>query len=87
MVREGMRRSAAESYVQLFVARDARVRKDHPLRAIRAMVGEVLTEPSRRFDMMSLRLHTPEFRLAQQLCVCGHDDSGEAHRDRPYAHR
>ena len=76
-----------QNHVFSYLSPETRVRKDHPLRAIRAMVSEVLTQPSRRFDTMSLRLHTPEFRSPQRLCVCGHDDSGEAHRDRPYAHR
>jgi len=30
---------------------EMRVRKDHPLRAIRVMVDEVLTQLSRRFDV------------------------------------
>ena len=36
-----------------------RVRKDHPLRAIRAMVDEVLTQLSRRFDTMYARVGRP----------------------------
>jgi transposase len=36
-----------------------RVRKDHPLRAIRAMVDEVLTQLSRRFDAMYARVGRP----------------------------
>ncbi|HVN20677.1 MAG TPA: IS5 family transposase [Dongiaceae bacterium] len=37
----------------------ARVRKDHPLRAIRGMVDEVLTQLSRRFDSMYARVGRP----------------------------
>ena len=35
-----------------YLSPETRVRKDHPLRAIRAMVDEVLTQLSRRFDTM-----------------------------------
>ena len=35
-----------------YLSPETRVRKDHPLRAIRAMVDEVLTQLSRRFDAM-----------------------------------
>jgi transposase len=35
-----------------YLSPETRVRKDHPLRLIRAMVDEVLTELSRRFDAM-----------------------------------
>jgi transposase len=35
-----------------YLSPETRVRKDHPLRVIRAMVDEVLTELSRRFDAM-----------------------------------
>jgi transposase len=35
-----------------YLSPETRVRKDHPLRAIRAMVDEVLTQLSRRFDQM-----------------------------------
>ena len=35
------------------------MRKDHPLRAIRAMVDEVLTQLSRRFDTMYARVGCP----------------------------
>ena len=47
-------RGADEQQSQIFsyLSPEARVRKDHPLRAIRAMVDEVLTEMSVRFDAM-----------------------------------
>jgi hypothetical protein len=35
-----------------YLSPEPRVRKDHPLRAIRPMVDEVLTQLSRRFDAM-----------------------------------
>ena len=35
-----------------YLSPEARVRKDHPLRTIRTMVEEVLTQLSRRFDSM-----------------------------------
>jgi len=35
-----------------YLSPETRVRKDHPLREIRAMVDEVLTQLSRRFDAM-----------------------------------
>jgi transposase len=38
---------------------EARVRKDHPLRAIRTMVDEVLRQLSRRFDTMYARVGRP----------------------------
>jgi transposase len=47
-------RGADEQQSQIFsyLSPEARVRKDHPLRAIRAMVDEVLSEMSRQFDAM-----------------------------------
>jgi len=38
-----------------YLSPEARVRKDHPLRAIRGMVDEVLTQLSRRVDTMYAR--------------------------------
>ena len=43
---------AQQSQIFSYLSPEARVRKDHPLRAIRAMVDEVLTEMSVRFDAM-----------------------------------
>src|SRR3989441_5916510 len=53
MVREGMR-GVDDQQNQMFsyLSPEARVRKDHPLRAIRAMVDEVLTQLWGRFDGM-----------------------------------
>ena len=42
-----------------YLSPEMRVRKDHPLRAIRAMVDEVLGQLSRRFDTMYARVGRP----------------------------
>src|SRR5258707_2029946 len=54
-------RGADEQQSQIFsyLSPEARVRKDHPLRAIRAMVDEVLSEMSRQFDAMYARVGRP----------------------------
>jgi transposase len=41
-----------QNHMFSYLSPEARVRKDHPLRAIRGMVDEVLTQLSRRFDTM-----------------------------------
>jgi len=41
-----------QSQMFSYLSPETRVRKDHPLRTIRAMVDEVLTQLSRRFDQM-----------------------------------
>src|SRR5579863_5543985 len=41
-----------QSQMFSYLSPETRVRKDHPLREIRAMVDEVLTQLSRRFDAM-----------------------------------
>ena len=41
-----------QNHIFSYLSPEARVRKDHPLRAIRAMVDEVLQQLSRRFDTM-----------------------------------
>jgi hypothetical protein len=53
MVRTGMRGDDhQQSHVFSYLSPEARVRKDHPLRAIRTMVDEVLVQLSRRLDGM-----------------------------------
>src|SRR5499425_1603522 len=53
MVREGMRGDdQQQNHMFSYLSPEARVRKDHPLRTIRTMVDEVLTQLSRRFDAM-----------------------------------
>jgi transposase len=42
-----------------YLSPETRVRKDHPLRAIRAMVDEVLSQLSRRFDQMYASVGRP----------------------------
>jgi transposase len=54
-------RGADEQQSQIFsyLSPEARVRKDHPLRAIRAMVDEVLARLSPQFDAMYARVGRP----------------------------
>jgi hypothetical protein len=53
MVREGMHGDdQQQDHIFSYLSPEARVRKDHPLRVIRAMVDEVLTQLSPRFDTM-----------------------------------
>src|SRR6266849_6597682 len=60
MVREGMRGDdQQQNHIFSYLSPEARVRKDHPLRAIRAMVDEVLSEMSRQFDAMYARVGRP----------------------------
>jgi len=48
-----------QSHVFSYLSPEARVRKDHPLRAIRTMVDEVLTQLSRKLDTMYARIGRP----------------------------
>jgi len=48
-----------QSHIFSYLSPEARVRKDHPLRAVRAMVDEVLAGMSRRFDSMYARVGRP----------------------------
>jgi len=60
MVREGMRGDDhQQNHVFSYLSPEARVRRDHPLRAIRAMVDEVLEQLSPRFDTMYARVGRP----------------------------
>jgi transposase len=53
MVRENMRGAdQQQNHMFSYLSPETRVRNDHPLRAIRAMVDEVLARLSRRFDTM-----------------------------------
>jgi transposase len=55
-----------------YLSPETRVRKGHPLRAIRAMVDEVLTRLSRRFDSMyaaSGRPSIPPEKLLRALLL------------------
>src|SRR5713226_8769403 len=60
MVRRIMRGvDEQQSQIFSYLSPEARVRKDHPLRAIRAMVDEVLTQMSGRFDAMYASVGRP----------------------------
>jgi transposase len=60
MVRKDMRgEDQQQNHMFSYLSPEARVRKDHPLRAIRVMVDEVLTQLSRRFDSMYARVGRP----------------------------
>jgi transposase len=48
-----------QNHMFSYLSPEKRVRKDHPLRAIRVMVDEVLTQLSRRFDTMYARVGRP----------------------------
>jgi transposase len=48
-----------QNHIFSYLSPEARVRKDHPLRAIRAMVDEILTQLSPRFDSMYARVGRP----------------------------
>ena len=48
-----------QSQIFSYLSPEARVRKDHPLRAIPAMVDEVLSQLSRRFDGMYATVGRP----------------------------
>jgi transposase len=48
-----------QNHMFSYLSPEMRVRKDHPLRAIRAMVDEVLTQMSRRFDTMYASVGRP----------------------------
>src|SRR6266446_3525414 len=60
MVREGMRGDdQQQNHMFSYLSPEMRVRKDHPLRAIRVMVDEVLAQLSRRFDGMYATVGRP----------------------------
>ena len=48
-----------QNHMFSYLSPEKRVRKDHPLRAIRVMVDEVLAQLSRRFDTMYARVGRP----------------------------
>ncbi len=60
MVQESMRgEDQQQNHIFSYLSPEGRVRKDHPLRAIRAMVDEVLSQLSRRLDTMYARVGRP----------------------------
>jgi transposase len=56
-----------QSHVFSYLSPEERVRKDHPLRAVRAMVDEVLKQLSRRFDGMYAKVGRPSIPPEQLL--------------------
>ena len=58
-----------QNHIFSYLSPEERVRKDHPLRAIRTMVDEVLGQLSRHFDTMYARVGRPS--IARKSC-CGH---------------
>jgi transposase len=48
-----------QNHIFSYLSPEMRVSKDHSLRAIRAMVDEVLSQLSRRFDRMYARVGRP----------------------------
>src|SRR5215468_6352420 len=60
MIGEGMRgEDHQQNHVFSYLSPEMRVRPDHPLRTIRAMVDEVLSRLSRRFDSMYAKIGRP----------------------------
>jgi transposase len=60
MVRENMRGDdQQQNHIFSYLSPEKRVREDHPLRAIRAMIDEVLKQLSPRFDTMYARVGRP----------------------------
>jgi transposase len=68
MVRKGMRGAdQQQNHIFSYLSPEERVRKDHPLRAIRVMVDEVLKQLSRRFDAMYAKVGRPSIPPEQLL--------------------
>ena len=56
-----------QSHIFSYLSPEERVRKDHPLRPIRAMVDEVLKQLSQRFDAMYAKVGRPSIPPEQLL--------------------
>jgi transposase len=56
-----------QNHIFSYVSPEERVRKDHPLRAVRAMVDEILKQLSRRFDAMYAKVGRPSIPPEQLL--------------------
>src|SRR5205807_1804582 len=56
-----------QNHIFSYLSPEERVRKDHPLRTIRATVDEVLKQLSRRFDAMYARVGRPSIPPEQLL--------------------
>ena len=60
MVQQSIRgEDQQQNHIFSYLSPEARVRKDHPLHAIRVMVEEVLGQLSRQFDAMYARVGRP----------------------------
>jgi transposase len=63
-----------QSHIFSYVSSEERVRRDHPLRTIRALVDEVLRQLSPQFDAMYARVGRPsippEQLLRARCCRC-----------------
>jgi len=62
-----MRGTDQQSHVFSYISPEQRVRKDHPLRPIRAMVDKVLKELSPEFDKMYSKVGRPSIPPEQLL--------------------
>jgi transposase len=68
MVRKGLRGAdQQQNHIFSYLSPEERVRRDHPLRAIRVMVDEVLKQLSRRFDAMYAKVGRPSIPPEQLL--------------------
>jgi transposase len=68
VIREGIPGAdQQQSHIFSYLSPEERVRKDHPLRAIRAMVDEVLKQLSQRFDAMYAKVGRPSIPPEQRL--------------------
>ena len=56
-----------QNHIFSYVSPEERVRKDHPLRTVRAMVDEVLKQLSPRFDAMYAKVGRPSIPPEQLL--------------------
>ena len=56
-----------QSHIFSYLSPEERVRKDHPLRTVRAMVDEVLQQLSPRFDAMYAKVGRPSIPPEQLL--------------------
>jgi hypothetical protein len=77
MVREGTRGDdQQQNHIFSYVSPEARVRKDHSLRAIRAMVDEVLRPRDSGFEELqgprALRVKQVSDKQDQFICALGH---------------
>ncbi len=74
-----------QNHIFSYLSPEERVRKDHPLRSIRAMVDEVLTQLSRRFDGMYATVGRPS--IAPEKLLAGGPHQREKHTARAFLER